>query len=269
MSRRLTLLGCLVTTTVLLLGVAGPAAAASSYADVDYVALGDSYSSGVGAPGQRGLCLQSPNGYPGQFAARNQPKSFTNLTCGGAVTSDVRNLQVPLMSSSADLISITIGGNDAGFAPTVLGCQISSDAACADKVAQARADIGSTLPAKLDATYQAIRAKARAASVVVLGYPRLFDTSSASCGLTGMSLAKRRSLNAGADFLNDVISDRAAAAGFGFSDVRAEFAGHGICAATPYLNGLTVIPPQNSFHPNQTGYTYGYLPALQEAAAPV
>ena len=266
MSRRLTFFGCLVTTTVLSLGVAGPATAASSYADVDYVALGDSYSSGVGAPGQRGLCLQSPNGYPGQFATRNEPKSFTNLSCGGAVTSDVRNLQVPLMSSSADLISITIGGNDAGFAPTVLGCQISSDAACADKVAQARDDIENTLPAKLDSTYQAIHAKARSATVVVLGYPLLFDTSWVLCGITGMSLAKRRALNSGAEVLNNLIRDRATAAGFLFSDVRDEFADHGICAASPYLNGLTVIPPQNSFHPNQSGYTHGYLPAMEDLA---
>ncbi|NMO51220.1 SGNH/GDSL hydrolase family protein [Actinoplanes sp. TBRC 11911] len=267
MSRRLTLLGCLVTTTVLCLGVAaGPATAAS--ADVDYVALGDSYSSGVGAPGQRGLCFQSPNGYPGQFANATRPRSFTNLTCGGAVTGDVRNLQVPFLSSGADLISLTIGGNDAGFAPTVLSCQVSSNEACAAKVAQARADIEATLPAKLDATYQAIRAKARNATVVVLGYPLLFDTSSASCGLAGMSLTKRRALNGGADVLDNLIREHAAAAGFLFSDVRDEFAGHGICAATPYLNGLTVLPPQNSFHPNQSGYTFGYLPALVEATNP-
>jgi lysophospholipase L1-like esterase len=264
MSRRLTFLGCLVTTTVLFLGVAGPAAATSS--DVDYVALGDSYSSGVGAPGQHGLCLQSPNGYPAQFAERTKPKTFTNLACGGAETGDVRNLQVPFLRSSADLISITIGGNDAGFAPTVLGCQFTTDAACAQKVAQASNDIEATLPAKLDATYQAIRAKAPAATVVVLGYPLLFDTKSASCGLAGMSLAKRRSLNTGAEILDKVIRNSADAAGFVFSDVRDEFAGHGICATTPYLNGLTVLPPQNSFHPNQAGYTNGYLPALQENA---
>ena len=264
MGRRLFVLGCLVTS-LLTLGVAAPAAAAPSYADTDYVALGDSYTSGVGAPGQTGLCLRSPNGYPAQWAARNQPKSFTDLSCGGAVTGDVRNLQVPFLSSSTELISITIGGNDAGFAPTVLSCQVSSDAACAAKVATARADITATLPAKLDATYAAIKRKAPRAKVVVLGYPLLFDTASAYCGIAGMSLAKRRALNEGANVLDDLIRDRVAAAGFTFSDVRDEFAGRGICASGAYLNGLTVIPPQNSFHPNRAGYTNGYLPALAEA----
>ncbi|WP_438872745.1 SGNH/GDSL hydrolase family protein [Paractinoplanes pyxinae] len=265
MGRRLSLLGCLVTTTMLSLAVAAPAAAAVDPAVTDYVALGDSYSSGVGAPGQSVFCLRSKQGYPGQWAARNKPKSFTDLSCGGAVTDDVRTLQVPFLSSGADLISITIGGNDAGFAPTVLGCQVGSDAACLDKVAAARTDITSNVPGKLDATYAAIKRKAPKAKVVVLGYPILFDTSSASCGLTGMSLTKRRALNEGAQLLNDIIAARAQAAGLTFSDVRDEFAGHGICAPTPYLNGLTVVPPQNSFHPNATGYTNGYLPALASA----
>lgn len=264
MSRRHLVLGCLVTTSLLCLGVAAPAAAASS---VDYVALGDSYSSGVGAPGQVGTCLRSPYGYPAQWASRNSPTSFTNLTCSGAVTGDVLGTQVPAIPSGTDLISITIGGNDAGFAPTVLSCQVASDAACAQTVADAEADIGATLPAKLHATYAAIKAKAPGAQVVVLGYPLLFDTSSASCGLTGMSLAKRRSLNDGARVLDEAIAAQAGADGLTFSDVRDEFTGHGVCASAPYLNGLTLIPAQNSFHPNQAGYTNGYLPAFSGAVA--
>ena len=220
-----------------------------------------------GRHGQTGLCLRSPNGYPAQWAGRNAPKSFTNLTCSGAVTGDVLSGQAPLIPAGTDLISITIGGNDAGFASTVLSCQVSSDAACARTVADAEADIGSTLGAKLDNTYAAIKAKAPSAQVVVLDYPLLFDTTSSSCGLTGMSLAKRKSLNGGAQVLDDLIKQRAQAAGFTFSDVRDEFAGHGICASSPYLNGLTLAPAQNSFHPNQNGYTYGYLPAFSGAVS--
>jgi lysophospholipase L1-like esterase len=266
MGRRSFVLGCLVTSSLLVFGITAPASAASKYANTDYVALGDSYSSGVGAPGQLGLCLRSPNGYPGQWVSRNQPKSYVNLACSGAVTSDVVNYQLPFVTSRADLVSITIGGNDAGFASTVISCTISSDAACLQTIADARSTITTTLAAKLDTTYAGIRRKAPNAQVVVLGYPLLYDTSSASCGVGGMSLAKRRALNEGAQILDDLIQQRAAAAGFTYSDVRDEFAGHGICAASPYLNGLTVLPPTNSFHPNKSGYTYGYLPALSAAA---
>jgi lysophospholipase L1-like esterase len=264
MSRAHLVLGCLVTGSLLALGIAAPAAAASS---IDYVALGDSYSSGVGAPGQVGTCLQSPNGYPGQWVSRNSPKSFTNLTCSGAETGDVLSSQAPNIPSGTDLVSITIGGNDAGFASTVLSCQFSSDAACAQTVANAESSISATLGGKLDNTYAAIKAKAPSAQVVVLDYPLLFDTTSSSCGLTGMSLAKRKSLNGGAQVLDDLIKQHVQGAGFTFSDVRDEFAGHGICSSAPYLNSLTLSPAQNSFHPNKNGYTYGYLPAFSGAVS--
>ncbi len=83
MSRLHHVLGCLVTSSLLTLGVAAPAAAASAYADTDYVALGDSYSSGVGAPGQIGLCLRSPNGYPGAVG-QPQPAQVVHRTSPAA-----------------------------------------------------------------------------------------------------------------------------------------------------------------------------------------
>ena len=258
--RTATVLATLVTTALSLV-LAAPAQAAST---VDYVALGDSYSSGVGAPGQSGTCLRSNYSYAAQWAAKNKPASFQFLACGGAVTDDVVKTQVPAMKAGADLVSITIGGNDAGFAPTVLTCLTSSDSACATKVNQGKAYVADTLPADLDATYAAIAAKAPGARVVVLSYPLIFDTSSVLCE---MSIAKRKSLNSGAQVLDDMIKSRAAAAGFVYSEVRDEFTGHGVCSARPYLNGLTVIPPQNSYHPNSSGYTNGYLPALTGSAS--
>jgi lysophospholipase L1-like esterase len=264
MSRRTTFLACLVSSTLLTLVVATPAHAATT---TDYIALGDSYSSGVGAPGQSGLCLRGSSGYPAQWARRNSPATYRNVACGGAVTSDVQLFQVPYLSKKTDLVSVTIGGNDAGFAPAVITCTLSSDAGCAAVVATAHDYVTDVLPGKLDATYRAIRQHAPNAQVVVLSYPILFDTTSASCGVGGMSLAKRRSLNSGAQDLDELIKDRARAAGFTFADVRAGFTGHGICAASPWLNGLTVIPPTDSFHPNANGYTYGYLPALSAAVS--
>jgi lysophospholipase L1-like esterase len=263
MSRRTTVLACLVTPFLLTLVAASPAAAAES--TVDYVAMGDSYSSGVGAPGQSGLCLRSSRSYTAQWAARNDPATFRTVACGGAKTGDVLRNQVPYLSSRTDLISITIGGNDAGFADTVISCTLGSEATCTGKVNSARDYVTRTLPGLLDRTYQAIRQKAPNAHVVVLGYPRLFDTSYAYCGIGGMSLAKRRVLNAGADDLAAVIAARANAAGFTYVDVRDRFAGHGACASSPWINGLVLLPPTDSFHPNAAGYTSGYLPALSAA----
>ncbi len=263
MSRRTTVLACLVTPSLLTLIAATPAAAAES--TVDYVAMGDSYSSGVGAPGQSGLCLRSSRSYTAQWAERNDPASFRTVACGGAKTGDVLTWQVPFLSRRTDLVTITIGGNDAGFADTVISCTVGSEATCTGKVNTARDYISTTLPGLLDRTYQAIRNRAPNARVVVLGYPRLFDETSAYCGIAGMSLAKRRVLNDGADDLAGIIGERARAAGFTYVDVRERFDGHGACAASPWINALTILPPTDSFHPNTAGYTYGYLPALTAA----
>jgi lysophospholipase L1-like esterase len=257
---RATVLASLVSSSILVLTVAASPAQA---AGVDYVALGDSYSSGVGAPGQSGTCLRSKYSYAAQWAAKHSPATFQFLACSGAVTDDVRSTQIPAMAGGADLVSITIGGNDAGFAPTVLTCLTSSDATCTAKVNAGKAYVANTLPGKLDATYDAIKAKAPGAKVVVLSYPNIFDTSASSCE---MSVTKRKALNSGAQALDDMIKSRAAKAGFTYADVRDNFAGHGVCASKPYLNGLTIIPPQNSYHPNSNGYTNGYLPALTSAA---
>ena len=65
--RLLTLVAAAVAATVPITATAAPAHAA---APVDYVALGDSYSSGVGAPPYlSGGCSRSNNSYAAQWAA--------------------------------------------------------------------------------------------------------------------------------------------------------------------------------------------------------
>ncbi|GAA1596888.1 SGNH/GDSL hydrolase family protein [Actinoplanes couchii] len=248
----------LAVTSLLSLAFTAPAQAAGTV----YAALGDSYSSGVGAPSQTGICLRSNHSYASRWAARNNPATFQFLACSGATTDDVRAGQIPALKSGADLISITVGGNDAGFAPTVVTCLTASDSACAAKVNQGKAYVANTLPGKLDATYAAIRAKAPGAKVIVLSYPLIFDTAAVICE---MSVAKRKAINDGARVLDEMIEQRAEAAGFVYAEVRDEFSGHGVCSKSRYLNGLTIVPPQNSYHPNSSGYADGYLPALSDA----
>ncbi|MFG1603617.1 SGNH/GDSL hydrolase family protein [Actinoplanes sp. NPDC049265] len=258
-----TVLGTLVTSSLLTLAVATPALAATS--TVDYVAMGDSYSSGVGAPGPTGLCLRSPKGYPGLWAAANDPHSYRSVACGGATTDTLRATQLIGLSGKTDLVTVTIGGNDAGFAPTVISCTVVSDAACQAVVDNAAVTVREELPAKLDATYRAIKRHAPHAGVYVLGYPILFDVNAPTCGFAGMSIPKRRAINAANAELNALIEDRAEAAGLTFVDVTDEFAGHGICAPANWIHGLVALPPTDSFHPTADGYRLGYLDALVKA----
>src|SRR3954447_20518930 len=117
-----------LVSTATLLVTAAPAVAAST---VDYVALGDSYAAGVGTPGMTGFCQRSPQGYPQLWADRHQPRSFHNAACGGATTETLLAGQLSALDADTDLVSVSIGGNDAGFAPTVGTCVIAGDDACA------------------------------------------------------------------------------------------------------------------------------------------
>ena len=77
-----------------------PAADAAS--SVSYVALGDSYSSGLGAGSyisSSGSCDRSTNAYPEQWASANSPASFVSVACAGATTSDVISGQVSALSA--------------------------------------------------------------------------------------------------------------------------------------------------------------------------
>src|SRR5580704_6528527 len=115
-------------------GTATPAQAASA---VHYVALGDSYSSGVGAGGTSGSCGQSSNAYPALWAKAHSPASFTFAACSNATTSDVIGGQLSSLNASTTLVSITIGGNDAGFSSIMETCVLKSTNSCESVVAAA------------------------------------------------------------------------------------------------------------------------------------
>ncbi|MCI4061735.1 SGNH/GDSL hydrolase family protein [Micromonospora sp. R77] len=239
-------------------GIPGVAQAAT----VNYVALGDSYSSGVGAgPYDLSTCLRSQKSYAPLWAAAHAVTSFRFPACGGAVTADVINSQVNSLSSTTTLVTITIGGNDAGFADVISSCRFGSTSTCTTAVNNAKSFATGTLPGRLGATYAAIRNRAPNARLVVLGYPRLFETN--WCGLLAMSTYKRTILNEAADLLASVTATRAGAAGATFVDTRSAFAGHGVCAADPWIHDVSGVV--EAYHPDADGYRYGYLKALTDA----
>ncbi|MFJ6213431.1 SGNH/GDSL hydrolase family protein [Streptomyces sp. NPDC092296] len=231
-------------------------------ATVNYVALGDSYSAGVGSGsyiGSSGDCKRSTKAYPYLWNAAHAPSSFTFAACSGAKTGDVLSGQLSALSSATTLVSISIGGNDAGFADVMTTCVLSSDTTCLNAVATARSYAVNTLPGKLDQVYAAIKAKAPAAHVVVLGYPHLYKIGG-TC-IIGIGDTKRSAINAAADDLAEVTAKRAADAGFTFVDMRPVFNGHEICSSSSWINSTT-LPIDDSYHPNQTGQASGYLPSF-------
>jgi lysophospholipase L1-like esterase len=244
-----------------IIGTGIPAHAASA---VHYVALGDSYSAGVGAGDTSGSCAQSPNAYAALWAKANSPASFTFAACSGATTSDVINDQLSSLSASTTLVSITIGGNDVGFANIMETCVLKSTSSCQSAVAAAEKYANGTLPGLLGKTLTDIRADAPNAKVIVLDYPVFYDLSAWLC--LGLSSADHTALDNGINDLDGVIQTAAAKNGDAFADVRSGFSSHEICSGSSWLNAVT-LPIDNSYHPTAGGQQSGYLPALTAAAA--
>ena len=180
-------------------------AAAPASAAVNYVALGDSYASGLGAGNYSGgSCDRSSGAYPQLWANANHPASFAFVACSGATTTDVINNQISALSASTTLVSVTIGGNDVGFSNVMETCVLGSTSDCVNAVNQAEAKARSQLPGALNTLFDDISARAPNARVVVTGYPEFYDLSKSS-GCIGLSTTDRTALDGGADVLDSVI----------------------------------------------------------------
>ncbi|HET6508955.1 MAG TPA: SGNH/GDSL hydrolase family protein [Baekduia sp.] len=245
-----------LTGAVMLVCALGGLVTASAVAD-NYVALGDSYSAGTGTRDYslNSGCNRGPYAYPALIKADRPNTNLTFVACSGAKTTDVLNNQVQSLSTSTNIVTITIGGNDAGFSNVITQCALPL-VSCNSDITNANNYISNTLPGQLNSVYSQIKTRAPNATVVVLGYPRLFMGVDCNAG-TFFSTDEMTKLNATADLLKSVTAARAAAYGFTFKDAIPSFTGHAVCSSSEWLNGLS-NPISDSYHPNRTGHKSGY-----------
>ena len=247
--RRLTAVGAVVA-------LAAPVAALAD----DYVALGDSFSSGVGTNSYTlsSSCKRGVYAYPYLVAQQRAGTSLTFVACSGATTSSLMASQIQSVTAETDVVTVTIGGNDIGFASLIYQCTLAE---CSSALDSTRSQLASRLTG-LDTVYGAIRTQAPAARVVVLGYPRMF--SSSSCfGTLGISSTERTKANQLADALDAAIAARAAAYGFTYRSAIVPFTGHAVCSSSAWLNGLNLFNTGESYHPNRSGNSQGYAPLVR------
>lgn len=239
-----------VGLTTLLVAMLVPAASAAAS---PYVALGDSYSSGVGTRvfySESGECKRSPDAYgPKVAAAKGYTLSFQ--ACSGAKTTEVNEKQLGTLSSSTALVTITIGGNDAGFSNVMINCALYYFT-CGSAISEADEFIAKKLSGLLETTYKDIRAKATSAEVIVLGYPKLFTKEGATCNVNFLTSGNEKRMNESAEKLDAVIRGRAEAMKFKFVNPTGAFEAHEVCAAEEWLNGQS-LPLEESYHPNVKG----------------
>jgi hypothetical protein len=168
-------------TVVGLAGSARPAAAAPF--PLNIVAVGDSYASGDGARGggwTNAGCRRSSLAGPENAATRlvllRPGSSFTSFACSGATTSLVLGQLASIPAGRVDALTMSVGGNDIGFAGIVATCMNPLDI-CNRLDASVTASITTTLPPLLDSVLNAVPAnpadptRANVANVFVTEYP--------------------------------------------------------------------------------------------------
>ena len=257
----------LATATAAVASLSLVLSAAPASAAVNYVALGDSYASGLGAGHYSGgSCDRSSGAYPQLWANANHPASFAFVACSGATTTDVINNQISALSSATTLVSVTVGGNDVGFSDVMITCVLGSTSDCVNAVNQAESEARSQLPGALSTLFGDIKARAPGARVVVIGYPEFYDLSRSS-GCIGLSTTDRTALDGGADLLDSIIQAATAGhAGFAYAEVRSGFTGHEICDSSSWLHSVDWLNLGDSYHPTASGQSGGYYPVFSSAA---
>jgi lysophospholipase L1-like esterase len=262
------------------LSVAGLQASAAGAAG-PLVALGDSYSSGEGAPpfepaSHRGRnhCHRSTGAWPIRLAHASGMRA-RSVACSGAKVEDLlesdarrknpetRLGQVAQLAQLAALrpstVTLTIGGNDVGFAKVLRDCVDLGDCRAAYRPEGADRLDGriAALEAQLPQVYSAVRSAAPGARLVVLGYPRIFprEPSSSRCAaMLGLSAGEMRYLNQKADLLNEAIRRAALSVRATFVDVFDVLEGHEArCGDKDWMNRIEAPRVAYSFHPTRAG----------------
>lgn len=243
------------------------------------VALGDSYSSGEGAPPYDKAsagCHRSADAWP-LDAARQLGMPGRSLACSGAVTDEVTITssdrkperavsQVAQLATIPDVqvVTITVGGNDVGFAKVLAYCwkHAHCDRHYQPHGKDTLTPLIQALEPKLVTTYQTVREAAPSARIVVLGYPRLFPAAHNThlCATdAGLSGGEASYLNAKATELGAVVHDAARDAQVFYVDTAGAFSGHEVdCSPAEWVNELQPrvgVPPyrSTSFHPTLLG----------------
>jgi len=252
----------LATVVFLLAAFAAPAAAVAADR---YVALGDSFSSGVGTGSYTlsSSCKRSTLAYPYLVSQQRPNTALTFVACSGATTNDLMASQIQSVTPDTSIVTVSIGGNDIGFSSLISQCTLGECSAALDAT---RNSFAATLSPRLDTVYAAIRNQAPNATVVVLGYPREFNSSSCF-GNLGISATERTKANQLADALDGVIAARAADLRYRFvyQSALAPFSTHAVCSSSPWLNGLNLLNTTESYHPNRNGQSQGYFPLVKAA----
>jgi lysophospholipase L1-like esterase len=257
------------------------------------------YSTWVRPPGYPGTLYAIASGGANVYGSGTNVRSAGNVSwaswaCSGATTKNVlpRNLGgVPQGTTSrydgktqidsaslagANLVTLTIGGNDAGYVDVLVTCGLGNCNTRAFERSRA-AIIAATKP-RLEKVYRAIAARAPHARILVLGYPQPFPAAKARQACAALSpfrgeqdMLRRLGVRLNATIQSAVTTVARSGARVEFVPMAARFDGHEVCGSKgAWINGIIMsstgfgLDP-GSFHPTLAGQRDGYGAAVNAA----
>ena len=226
-----------------------------------YVALGDSVSAGIGLPSasDSSACNRTDESYP-FVLAKSLNYSLTNVSCSGATIAagisgkqDVNKLLVDsqldqlFAMQKPDVITLTVGANDAGWLDILTKCYTAVCGTTEDTNA---------ITAKLTTLTQNISTVLNTISthynnsgpkIVVTGYYLPVSTTETCADTTGITTTEATWIANMLGQLNNAIQ---AAATSTATYVPINFTNHELCSQESWVQGLQERAP---FHPNELG----------------
>jgi len=244
-----------------------------------YVALGSSFAAGPGIdPIVAPACGRSGRNYPSLVAER-LGYDLVDVSSGGATIADVLDRpqalltgdtvppQLQAVGPDADLVTVTVGGNDVEYLLTLLRCSYQADpegappgtaaffgtpvdaAACAAALDR--------LPAELARLVGAVRERAPRARAVLVDYLTIVPDSGEGCAALPMGEEHRALAAHLGRRLAAATAQAAAATGAELVEASRLSQDHSICADEPWVTGWVFgdmlaggVAP---YHPNAAG----------------
>lgn len=257
---------------------------AAQPAQLNYVALGDSFSSGEGVPPfisgtdtSTNGCHRSTQAYA--MLLDQDPALNLNLqsfrACSGATTQTMvsgqgdNGNQLDAITADTDVVTLTVGGNNVEFATFVENCLTPGTGGCAEGTESynlVMQRIDQLLPGHLTTLFGQIQTQLTnantTAKVYVVGYPFVLrEHPFAACNLGQIGSDEERA----AENITMALDARIAEVVVGMNDSRfnyidplpdtSSFTDHDLCGGGPsYFNAYVLGQPQEyTAHPNTLG----------------
>ena len=246
--------------------------AGDTQTSVDYMALGDSFTSGEGAydyfaetDTDENMCHLSRSSYPYLIGQQLGLNSYNSVACSGAkienISQYVQKENIPSPNNMGDLlpgykrqiqyikkyqpnvVTVGIGGNDIGFGSKMRACL--SVGTCfrffEDRLEIAR-EINSKF-SQLSDTYAQIKAdRSSGTKIFVFGYPHIAKSNGNCAVNVRLDNEEVAFSNLMIDYLNNVVNLASNRAGVRYIDISDALQGHKLCetvSSDAAINGVT------------------------------